>query len=128
MSFGLFIVPVTILFAFLLPLGAREHPALTAVALVLLAVTVTLSSLCFVYVEFKKGRYAQEHHFLLWKKSKSFSLKDRRAASKEIDSLAMQVPSLERSSKRANRIAFVLFLIWAVVFLAIVLFIMFSGT
>jgi len=126
-SFGLFIVPVAILFVFLLPLGIKNHPILVAAAFVSLAITVILSSLGFLYVGLRIDRYVQKHDFQLWKKSKSPSFKDRREAGKAMNAMSMQTPYLEKYVKYANRIAFTLLTIWTLMFLGIFSFIVFSA-
>lgn len=116
-SFGLFIVPVVItLMSFpLIP----KYPVPVSIVIVTLAVTIILSSLCFLLMGLKMDSYLKKHNFHLWKKSKSFSLKERTKASKEKDSLVMQIPCLEKLLKIVNKIAFILFVVWTLIFLVI---------
>jgi len=125
-SFGLFIVPITIFLVFLLPL-ATKYPALIAILSVSFAITFVLLLLCCLCVGLKTDRYVQKHNFQLWKKSKSHSLKERREAAKAINSMSMQIPYLEKYLKYLNKIAFILFTIWTLIFLAIFSFIIFSA-
>lgn len=123
--FWIFILPIAIFIVFGFPL-VTKYPVLIAIVLISFFITFILLLLCFLYVGLKIDRYIQKHNFHLWKKSKSHSLRDRREASKEIKSLSMQIPSLEKSSKYANKIAFILLIIWTVIFLGIFSFIIFS--
>ena len=123
--FWIFIAPIAMLFLFLLPLRAQNQPIIVAAALVSLAITVILSSLYYIYIGFKTDRYIEKHNFQLWKKSKSSSFRERREAGKTISS--MRIPCLEKHIKYANIIAFILFLIWMLIFLGIFSFIVFSA-
>ena len=125
-SFGLlFIVPIAVLSVFFLPLGIEKQPLLIAAACVSLVINSIFTALCASYVGLKADRYVQKHDFHLWKKSKSHSLRDRREAAKAIDS--MQIPYLEKPVKYANKVAFVLLIVWILIFLGVFSFIVFSA-
>jgi len=124
-SFGLFIAPIAISIVSF-PLIAK-YPVLIATILVSLAATIILSSLCFSLMGLKANRYFKKNHFQLWKKSKSRSFWERREAQKEINSMVLQIPYLEKPFRYANKIAFILFVIWTLIFLGIFSFIIFSA-
>ena len=124
--FWIFILPIAIFLVVGFPL-VTKYPVPIAILLVSFAITVILASLYPVYVGLKTDRYVQKHKFSLWKKSKSHSLRDRREASKEIRSLASQIPYLEKHVKYANKVAFILLAIWTLIFLGIFSFIIFSA-
>lgn len=124
-SFKVFIVPIAI-FLVCVPYLAKKDMPLMFVILISLAITLIFSSLGLLYVGLKADRYLQKNDFQLWKKSKSPSLKERREAGKAISAIYMQVPCLAKPFKLANNIAFVLLIIWTIVFLGIFSFIIFS--
>jgi len=123
--FWIFILPIAIFIVFGFPLVIR-YPVLLAILLVSFVITFVPILLYALYVAFITDRYVQKHDFHLWKKSKSHSLRDRREASKEIRSLASQIPYLEKHVKYANKVAFILLAIWTLIFLGIFSFIIFS--
>ena len=123
--FGLFIIPVAI-FLVCLPYLANKSPLLMFIILASLGIAIILASLYPLYGGFKINHYVQKHNFQLWKKSKNPSLKERMDASKEINSLVMQTPCLEKYLKHGNKIAFILLIIWTLIFLGIFSFIIFS--
>jgi hypothetical protein len=124
-SFWIFIAPIAISFG-CVPL-ITKYPVPIAIVLVSFGIIFILSGLCCVYVGFKVDRYVQKHDFHLWKKSKMHSYRDRREASKEIRSLASQIPYLEKNKKYADKIIFTLFSIWTLIFLVIFSFIVLSA-
>jgi hypothetical protein len=124
--FWIFIAPIAIFLVFGFPL-ITKYPVPIVILLVSFAITFIIISLYALYTGLKTDRYVQKHDFQLWKKSKSHSLRDRREASKEIRSLSLQVPYLEKYVKYANRIAFILLTIWTLIFLGIFSFIIFSA-
>jgi hypothetical protein len=125
-SFGLlFIVPIAILSIFFLPFGIEKQPLLIAAACVSLTINSIFAVLYALYVGLKADRYVQKHDFHLWKKSKSHSLRERREAARAIDS--MQIPSLEKSFRYANKIAFFLLVVWTLIFFGVFSFIIFTA-
>ena len=125
--FWLFIAPIVISLVVGIPLVTR-YPVPIAILLVSFVIIFISILLYALYGAFITNRYVQKHDFQLWKKSKSSSLRERREASKQINSLIMQTPRLEKSLKRANTVAFMLFVIWTLLFLGIFLFIILSET
>lgn len=123
--FWVFIAPIAISLVVGIPLITR-HPVPIAILLVSFGIILVAILLYALYGAFITGRYVQKHDFHLWKKSKSPSLRDRREASKEIRSLASQIPYLEKHVKYANKVAFILLAIWTLIFLGIFSFIIFS--
>ena len=123
--FWIFIAPIAISLVVGIPLVTR-YPVPIAIVLVSFIIAIILSGLCCAYVGFKIDRYVQKHDFHLWKKSKRHSFRDRREASKEIRSLASQIPYLEKHEKYANKVAFILLTVWTLIFLGVFSFIVFS--
>jgi hypothetical protein len=116
-SFGLFIAPIVItLMSF--PL-IHKYPVPFAIVLVSLGITIILSSLSFLLTSFKANSYLKKYHFQLWKKYRSRSFRERREAQKEINSMVLQIPQLEKPFKYSNNIAYILFVIWTLIFLGI---------
>lgn len=124
--FWIFILPIAISLVFGFPL-VKRYPVLLAILLVSFVITFIPILLYALYGAFITNRYVQKHDFHLWKKSKSHSLRDRREASKEIRSLASQIPYIEKHVKYANKVAFILLAIWTLIFLGIFSFIVFSA-
>ena len=123
-SFGIFIAPIAISFG-CVPL-ITKYPVPIAILLVSFVITFIPILLYALYGAFITDRYVQKHDFHLWKKSKNHSLRKRREAEKEINSLVMQTQCLEKHVKYANKVAFILLAIWTLIFLGIFSFIVFS--
>ena len=115
--FWLFIAPMVITFMSF-PL-IDKYPVPFAIVLVFLFATIILSGLCFFLTGLKANSYLKKHQFKLWKKSKSRSFWERREAQKEIHSMTLQIPQLEKLYKFSNKIAFILLSIWTLIFLVV---------
>jgi len=125
-SFGIFIAPVAISIVIGIPLVTR-YPIPIAILIVSFGITFVLVLLCSWYAGIKANYYIQKHNFQLWKKSKSNSLRDRMEASRELESLSMQIPYLIKNRKCVDKINFILFAIWTLIFLGVFSFIVFSA-
>jgi hypothetical protein len=125
-SFGLFIVPIAVFVVFGFPLITR-YPVLVAIPLISFCIAFVLILLCCLYVGVKIDSYVLKHDFQLWKRSKSYSLKERREAGKVIDAITMQTPYLEKYVRYANKLAFISLTIWTIIFLICFSFIIFSA-
>ena len=123
-TFGIFIAPIAISIVIGIPL-ITKYPVPIAILLVSFVIIFIPILLYALYGAFITDRYLQKHNFHLWKKSKRTSLKDRMEASKEIKSLSMQIPYLEKNKQYADKIIFILFAIWTFIFLVIFSFIIF---
>jgi predicted permease len=123
--FGLLVVPIAICLVFV-PYLAKKHPLLNVIVIVALGIIFVFLSIYGIYGAFITGRYIQKHDFQLWKKSKSSKLRERREAAKEIHATCMRTPHLEKHVRYFNKLAFVLFLIWTLIFVGVYLFAVFS--
>lgn len=115
--FGLFIAPMVITFMSF-PL-IDKYPVPFSIVLVSLFATIILSSLSFLLTSPKANSYLKKHHSQLWAKRYSRSFRERWEARREIHSMILQVPQLEKLYKLANRIAFTLLSIWTLIFLMV---------
>jgi len=125
-SFGIFIAPIAISVVVGIPL-VTKYPVPIAVLLASFVITFFLVLLCSLYGGLKANYYIQKHNFQLWKKLKSTSLRDRKEAARELKSLSLQIPYLIKNKKCVDKIIFILFTIWTLIFLVIFSFIVFSA-
>ena len=125
--FWIFIAPVILLIVPGFPL-VTKHPVPLAILLVSFVITFILIAFYFAYVDFITDRYLQKHDFKLWKRTKKSSHRERRQAAKEIESLSRQIPYLIKNKKRVDKVIFILFVIWTLIFLGIFLFIVFTAS
>jgi hypothetical protein len=125
-SFGIFIVPIAISIVIGIPL-VTKYPIPIAILIVSFGITFVLVLLCSSYAGIKANHYFQKHNFQLWKKLRSHSLRDRIEAARELKSLALQIPYLSKNRKCVDKIIFILFIIWTLIFLICFSFIIFSA-
>lgn len=123
---GIFIVPVLLFLTVGIPFVPR-YPIAITIVLVSFIIVFLITGFCYAYRGFKIDRYVQQHDFPLWKKTKIHSYRERREAAIKIRLLASQTPCLEKSRRHIEKIIFILFSLWTLLFLGCFSFILLSA-